>query len=724
MVKITAKTLEDLEFPTICQQIGEQCITDLGKEKALEMVPFKNFEETFFALYQTNEHKSSAFHETRIPNHGFEAVEREIRLLEIEGSILELGAFRKIANLSETANNQISYFKKYNEFYPTLFETTQRVQFTTDLIVEINKIIDRFGEMKSDASPLLQSIRVSIRTVKSKINSSFVSDLTKYNGLGFLDEIKETVVNDIRVLAVSAMYRRKVKGAILGGSKSGGIVYVQPEATLRHSRELNNLDYEEQEEIKRILKNLTEFVRPFGELIKDYCDLLSDLDLIAAKANYAEKINAVLPKISEERELQLKAAFHPLLYLNNQKKGEKTFSQDIHLNPENRILVISGPNAGGKSITLKTVGLLQTMLQSGMLVPVHEFSRMCFFDKILTDIGDNQSIENHLSTYSYRLKNMKKFLRKCDDKTLFLIDEFGTGSDPELGGALAETFLEVFHERKAYGIITTHYANLKKMANETEGISNANMLFDGKSLEPKFKLQLGEAGSSFTFEVAQKNGIPYSLINRSKKKVERGKIRFDKSIANLQKERSKLSETTSTLKTKEQKATEEHRKLEITNEKIQRKLESYQELFDSNQRLIYLGQKIDDLSEKYFNNKRKKELTEGVLKLVEIENSKRKKQSKNQRSTEKAKEEKLIKEVEKKVEVIREKKKKQKKTIEKENEKKVVSLKENDKVRLHNGKAIGTIDKIEKGKARVNYGIFTTLVSLGELELVHHAKNK
>ncbi|HET8838102.1 MAG TPA: DNA mismatch repair protein MutS [Flavobacteriaceae bacterium] len=718
MIKISEKTLKDLEFHTVREQIAELCITDLGKAKTANLVPFKTSEETLFALNQTNEHKSSAFHETRIPNHGFEPIEREIRLLEIEGSILELSAFRKISHLSETANNQISYFKKYNEFYPTLFETTQRVDFTTELLAKINKIIDRFGEIKNDASPLLQSIRASINAVKSKINSSFVSDLTKYNSAGYLDEIKESVVNDIRVLAVSAMYRRKVKGAILGSSKSGGIVYVQPEATMRHSRDLNNLEYEEKEEIKRILKSLTEFVRPYTELLKDYCDLLSDLDLISAKANYAERLNAVLPKISENRELELKAAFHPLLYLSNQKKGEKTFSQDIYLNPENRILVISGPNAGGKSITLKTVGLLQIMLQSGILVPVHEFSGMCFFNKILTDIGDNQSIENHLSTYSYRLKNMKKFLRKCDDKTLFLIDEFGTGSDPELGGALAETFLEVFHERKSYGIITTHYANLKKMANETEGITNANMLFDGKSLEPKYKLQLGEAGSSFTFEVAQKNGIPYSLINRSKKKVERGKIRFDRSIANLQKERSLLSKTTSTLKTKEQKAAEEHRKLEITNEKIQRKLESFQELFDTNQRLIYLGQKLDDLSEKYFNNKRKKELSEAVLKLVEIENSKRKKQTKNQRSTEKAKTQKLKKEVEKKVEVIREKKKKQKKIVDKEKEKKIVPLKENDRVRLHNGKAVGTIDKIEKGKATVNYGMFTTLVSLQELEKV------
>lgn len=722
MIKITSKTLEDLELPSVLQELGMFCVTGLGRKKALKIVPFKTPEEVLFSLNQTFEYKSSELQESRIPNHGFDSVDQEIKLLGIEDSMLEVGSFRKIATLSETVNLQISFFKKYHELYPTLFKTTQQVDHNKDLIVEINKFTDRFGELKNDATPLLHSIRTSINQVRTKINTSFVSDLAKYNGLGFLDDIKETVVDDIRVLAVSAMYRKKVKGAILGGSKSGSIAYVQPEATLRYSRELNNLEYEENEEIKRILKTLTEFVRPHTPLLSVYQNLLSEIDVIAAKSKLASKMNGILPKISETRELQLKEAFHPLLYLNNKKKKKKTFPQDINLSEENRIIVISGPNAGGKSITLKTVGLLQVMLQSGLLIPVHEYSRICFFDQILTDIGDNQSIENHLSTYSYRLKNMKFFLRKCDDKTLFLIDEFGTGSDPELGGALAETFLEVFHERKSYGIITTHYANLKKMANEAEAISNANMLFDSNSLEPKFKLQLGEAGSSFTFEVAQKNGIPYSLINRSKKKVERGKIRFDKSIANLQKERSKLSKTTSSLQTKEQKALEQEQKLEKINEKIQQKLEGYQELFDNNQRLIYLGQKIDDLSKTYFNNKQKKELTEGIFKLVQIENSKRKKQSKNQEQAEKKRKQKVQQEAEKKVEVIREKKKiekiKEQRKEKKETKQKIANLKQDDRVRLRDGKAVGTIDRIEKGKAIVNYGIFTTSVSLEELEKV------
>ena len=513
------------------------------------------------------------------------------------------------------------------------------------------------------------------------------------------------------------MYRRKVKGSILGSSKTGSIAYVEPEATLRYSRELSNLEYEEREEITRILKKLSNDIRPFLELLKQYQEFLSDIDVIGAKAKYANKINAILPTITTEKHLYFRDAFHPILFLSNLEKKEKTFPQTIELNNESRIIVISGPNAGGKTISLKTIGLLQLMLQCGILIPVHERSKTFLFDRILTDIGDNQSIENHLSTYSYRLKNMNYFLKKCNSKTLFLIDEFGTGSDPELGGALAEIFLEEFYHREAFGIITTHYSNLKILANELPFASNANMLFDEKSLEPLYKLILGQAGSSFTFEVAQKNGIPFGLINRAKKKIEGGKIRFDKTIATLQKERSKLEKTSQNLKEEETKTREESKKMETINVKIQEKLVRYQELYDANQRLIYMGQKVDDISEKYFTNKDKKVLIGEFLKMVEIENSKRKKATVKEKAEKEIIQKIVIEEVKVKVEEIRaEKKEKKLKAIPVEMPK--VTLKVGDRVRMIDGKAIGTIDKIEKNKAVVNYGVFTSKVNLEQLEYV------
>lgn len=721
MIKITKKTLEDLEFDIVREQISERCTTEKGKAKALTIEPYLTPKQAIFGLHQTNEYLSSRLADTAIPNHGFDSIDHELKYLDIEDSTLEKGSFKKLSSISETVNIHLKFFKKFEERYPTLYSTVRETQYTTAIIDAITKIIDKYGEVRDDATPTLNTIRRAINQTKGRINSSFSSALGQYAGYGYLDDIRETIVDNVRVLAVTAMHRRKVKGSILGSSKTGSITYIQPEATLQAQRELNNLIFEEDEEVKRILKELTNVLRPFIPLFEEYQELLSDIDVIAAKMKYAEKMNGLLPKITTDRELSIKDAYHPLLLLSNTAKKEKTYPQDIHLDQQSRIIVISGPNAGGKSITLKTVGLLQLMLQSGMLIPVHEYSRMCFFTKILTDIGDNQSIENHLSTYSYRLKNMNYFLKKCDKNTLILIDEFGTGSDPELGGALAETFLEVFHEREAFGIITTHYANLKMMANETSEIVNANMLFDARTLEPLFKLHMGEAGSSFTFEVAQKNGIPYSLINRSKKKVERGKIRFDKSIANLQKERSRLSKTTSSLKAKEQQAAKEKQQLSEINEKVQSKLEAYQELYDSNQRLIYLGTKLDAISKKFYNDKKKRELVAEFMKIVQIENSKRKKQSAKQARAEKAKVQAVQKEAEKHVKVIREKKKEAKKQ-EPEVIQPKVPLNLGDRVRMFDGKAVGTIDDLEKGKATVNYGMFTTKVSVDQLELVQKKK--
>ena len=719
MISVTDKTLKDLEFTTVIQTISDRCNTEIGKQKALEIVPLKDKGSLMNVLLQTSEYLSSFSNNNALPNHGFENLSNDFKFLNIEDSFLEVSSFRKIATLSETVNILLLFLKKFHDYYPKLSEKAATIEYTKYIVQKIDEVVDKFGEVKNNASPDLVNIRRDMNLVRGKVNQSFGQALTQYNSLGYLDEIKESFVENRRVLAVLAMYRRKVKGSILGSSKTGSIAYIEPEATLRYSRELSNLEYEEREEITRILKKLSNEIRPFVELLWQYQDFLSDIDVIAAKAKYANKINAILPTITENRRIFFREAYHPILYLNNLEKKEITYPQTIELKSDNRIIVISGPNAGGKTISLKTVGLLQLMLQCGILIPVHERSETFLFDRILTDIGDNQSIENHLSTYSYRLKNMNYFLKKCNSKTLFLIDEFGTGSDPELGGALAEIFLEEFYHREAFGIITTHYSNLKILANELPFASNANMLFDEKSLEPMYKLILGQAGSSFTFEVAQKNGIPFGLINRAKKKIEKGKVRFDKTIATLQKERSKLEKTSLNLKGEEEKAREESKKMETINVKIQDKLERYQELYDANQRLIYMGQKVDDLSEKYFNNKDKKVLIGEFLKIVEIENSKRKKSTVKEKKAAEVVKKEITKEVEVKVEEIREKKieeKKKKKEIELIKPK--ITLKVGDRVRMIDGKAIGTLDKIEKNKVVVNYGIFTSKVSIEQLEYV------
>ena len=713
---IPKKTLEDLEFDVVVENILTYCVTSHGKEKLNSLKPSLEFDQINFSLDLVSEYLSSMDNDNNFPNHFFESISKEIKIIQILNSQLEIDSFRKIKTVVELTILHIKFLKKFKTYYVNIYELTRDLDIVKEIVQEINSVIDKYGFIKDNATNDLLNIRNNISSTKSKIRQSFSSALNSNNSQGYLDEIKESLIDNRRVLAVKAMYRRKVKGQMMGSSKTGSIVYIEPQETLIQSRKLQDFLYDENEEIKKILKNLTSFLQPYCTTLTDYQNYLTDIDVIYAKAKYAKEINALKPNISSERITKIKDAFHPLLYSSNTKLNLKTYPQSISLDNNKRIIVVSGPNAGGKSITLKTIGLLQLMLQSGILIPVHHSTQMCVFDNIISDIGDNQSIENQLSTYSYRLKNMNSFLKKCNSKTLFLIDEFGTGSDPELGGALAEIFLEVFYERKSFGVITTHYSNLKLLANELPHMSNANMQFNDKTLEPTFNLVLGQAGSSFTFEVAQKNGIPYSIINRAKKKIERGKVRFDATIVKLQKQRVQLDKTASSLKLEEDKFKKENEKLNLTNDKIKSKLVNYQELFDSNQRMITVGNKLNDISERYFNNGKKRILISELLNLVDTLNSKRKKTNFSKVKLEKRKVKKTKEVLDKELQSIRKEKKKNKlKPVKELNN---IVFKVGDKVRIEGSSTIGIIDNIEKNNAVVNYDTFTTKTNISKLEFV------
>ena len=730
---ISKKTLEDLEFGTILKKLEHYCVSDLGREKVMDICPIPNKPDLLIELKMVNEYNGSLISANRIPNHFFEEITSEISLLKIENSSLPAASFLKIASTTETVNELLLFFKKFEEYYPNLFQKSTSIEFTKKVVEAIYAIISTYGEVSDTASPLLKDIRKAINEVRAKISTSFNREMSKYDASGFLDDIRESVIDNQRVLAVQSMHRKKIKGSLLGSSKTGSIVFIAPQATLQLHRELQNLQHDEKQEINRLLKVLTQTIRPYFPLFIDYQRFLCELDVIGAKAKYGYKINALLPRIVNEKKIFFENAYHPILLEKNRAAEIPVIPQTLELNDKQQIIVISGPNAGGKSITLKTIGLLQVMLQSGMLIPVSEYSETYFFDVILTDIGDNQSIENQLSTYSYRLKNMRGFLNKCNDKTLFLIDEFGTGSDPELGGALAEIFLEEFHEKGAFGIITTHYSNLKVLANELENVSNANMQFDEKSLMPLYKLHIGQAGSSFTFEVAQKNGIPFRLINRAKKKVEGEKIRLDKTISKLQKERNILQRNSEVLENEHLKVKEKTESLSETESKIKDKLNSFQELYDSNQKMLTYGRKTNDLMNKYFQTNNKKELFEEFKKWVLIEKTKQvqlnppvkknKEEKKKEKAIEKQKEVELKlveKEILTQVVEVRKEKAIEAKKIAKE--KASYRFKVNDKVRLIDGRACGIINKIEKNKVTIDYGMFTTQATLDKIELVVAAK--
>ena len=732
-IHISEKALQDLEFTTVIQQVAAFSISELGKKQILGTLPFSNKKRLLRELEFTNEYLSSFESDNRIPNHGFNNIYEELKRLTIEDSYIETESFLKIATTSETIKELKKYFKKFHTYFPQLSILTEKVDFVQEIINDIKKVITPFGEIVDNASPELRKIRRSINSLHGKIGQSFSSALGRAKAAGYLDDIKESIIDNHRVLAVLAMYRKKVSGSLLGSSKSGNIVYIAPQATLTYQRELQNLEYEEKQEVIRILKTLSSKIRPYSTLLESQLDYLTHLDVISSKTKYAYSINGVLPKIGKNKNLYFKDAYHPILLVAHKEENLEVVPQTIQLNEKQQIIVISGPNAGGKSITLKTIGLLQIMLQSGILIPVDEQSETTIFDTILTDIGDNQSIENQLSTYSYRLKNMRYFLRKCNENTLFLIDEFGTGSDPELGGALAEIFLEEFYHKKAFGIITTHYSNLKVLANELDNVTNANMQFNEKTLEPLYKLYVGQAGSSFTFEVAQKNGIPFNLINKAKKRVETEKIRLDKTISKLQKERNRLHKNSENLEKQKTKGLKHIESLQEKEEKIQAKLAGFQELYDRNQKMLSLGRKTNELLNKYFQTNNKKELTLNFNKWVADEKVKYAKKNPVKPKTKSQKKQairvekqlneviqKVENEVMKKVVEIRKVKNKEAKKLAKIKAEYIFKVK--DRVRLIDGNSVGTIEKIEKKKAFVNYGNFTTEASLEKLELVETRK--
>jgi DNA mismatch repair protein MutS2 len=732
-IHISEKALQDLEFTTVIQQVATFSISELGKKQVLETLPYSNKKRLLRELEFTNEYLSSFESDNRIPNHGFDNIYEQIKRLTIEDSYIETESFLKIATTSETIKELKKYFKKFNTYFPQLSILSEKVDFVQEIIDDIKKVISPYGEVVDNASPELRKIRRSISGLNGKIGQSFSSALSKAKASGYLDDIKESIIDNHRVLAVLAMYRKKVTGSLLGSSKSGNIVYIAPQATLTYQRELQNLEYEEKQEVIRILKTLSHKIRPYSALLESHLDYLTHLDVISSKTKYAYSINGLLPKIDKNKRVYFKDAFHPILFVNNKEEDLEVIPQTIELNEKQQIIVISGPNAGGKSITLKTIGLLQIMLQSGILIPVNEQSETTIFDTILTDIGDNQSIENQLSTYSYRLKNMRYFLRKCNEKTLFLIDEFGTGSDPELGGALAEIFLEEFYHKKAFGIITTHYSNLKVLANELDYVTNANMQFNEQTLEPLYKLYVGQAGSSFTFEVAQKNGIPFSLINKAKKRVETEKIRLDKTISKLQKERNRLHKNSENLEKQKFKGLKHIESLQDKEEKIQAKLAGFQELYDKNQKMLSLGRKTNELFNKYLQTNNKKELTLNFNKWVADEKVKYAKKNPIKPKTKSQKQQaKIVKkqlqeviqkvenEVMKKVVEIRKVKHKEAEKLAKLKSEYIFKI--NDSVRLKDGNSVGTIERIEKKKAFINFGNFTTEAALEKLELVKKSK--
>lgn len=549
-----------LEFDKIQQLLLAKCTTDGAKKRASGITFQTNFTWIEKALKQALELLNSFTADDHFPSSTINNLEKELKILGIPQASLQIPEFVSIRNLCKTIKIIFQWFKGKKELYPNLFSIITNIEYDPNILQLINSIIDEQNQLKDDASEELIRIRKSLSEIRQVARRSFESELRKLARLGYLSEIGESFLNGRRCVAVFAEQKRIVKGILHGESDSGKTVFIEPENTVSLNNDIVLLAAEERKEIKKILQELTGRLSIFQPQLSQYYKLCGIFDFIRAKALLAKEMNACMPLLRMQPYIQLQQALHPLLYLKNKQENKTTIPLNICMEEQSRILMISGPNAGGKTVAMKTIGLLQLMLQAGLLIPVAPHSEIGIFRQIMVHIGDTQSIENELSTYSAHLKDLNYFLRFSNGKSLFFIDELGSGSDPYLGGTFAEAIVEELVRKHAYGVITTHYLNLKIVAGKTKGMQNAAMLFDEEKLQPLFQLVTGKPGSSYTFAIAQRSGLPEKIIERAKQLTDADHLRLDKLLLEVEQQsvqnakiEKKLSEQLSKSKASQEK---------------------------------------------------------------------------------------------------------------------------------------------------------------------------
>lgn len=611
------QTLQELQFTDVLAHLSGFAISKSGIDKLHQLTPSNRYKSLIHQLTQTKERLDIILQKRTFPALEFDELLTELKFLGIEDAVLSLEGFIRIHNASNLVNAYLKFFE-HTASFSTLAQVFQDCHHTDELVERITKIIDvkQTKNIKDDATPELAKIRQEIKVIRQKINRNFEREMRKLVKDGLLGETYESFIDDRRVLTVQSGFKRRVPGTILGASKTGSLTYIEPKVNEALNHELSCLFDDEKREVYRILKALTAQFRIHLPLIQAYQTGLVNFDVINAKARLAFHMEATLPALSKEKSMHWSCAYHPLLRQNNQAQGKPTIPQEFSLDQTHRMLVISGPNAGGKSLTMKTFGLLQCMLQAGLLIPVHSDSKACFFEQLYSDIGDNQSIENELSTYSYRLQRMKFFLEQSNPNTFLLLDEFGTGSDPELGGALAEIFFERLYDKGCFAIITTHYAAIKFKASELAQAVNGAMKFDLKSLKPLYQLELGMPGSSFTFEVASINGIPADLLKAAKQRLSMETKRFNDLLSTLQQEKRYLQKMIQEHKNAQEAMAEELLKVREQADFYTRKTKVLGTQSDEQAKWIQLGQRMEKYLSRFNPSARKRKENEALMEEI------------------------------------------------------------------------------------------------------------
>jgi len=520
---------QQLEFDKVKELLAHYCQTEHARMKAqqLRIHTRKEFVET--ELKQTHEYRQLIVNNISFPNDYILNLSKELKLLSIPGSMLSGEQLIQVRKLAESIEKIFRWFdNERKSAYPALAKVISHTRYEKGVIDMIDAVLDEYGQVLDNASHELKDIRMSLYRKRNELRRLFDKIVSKLNKAGHLAEIEESFMNGRRVLAVFAEQKRTVKGILHGESDSRKTAFVEPEETVELNNAIYELENEERKEVYRILRELTNKLAAHISLLDDWHAVTGEFDFIRAKAKLGVEIKGEYPAVADKSHVHLVDAYHPLLYLYNQRSGKSTIPVTLTLDENKRILVISGPNAGGKTVTMKTIGLLQMMVQSGLLVPVHPSSQFGIFKQLMIHIGDTQSIEFELSTYSSHLLHMKYFIENANGRTLFFIDELGSGSDPNLGGAFAEVILQELALKHAFGIVTTHYLNLKVMAGKTAGIINGAMAFDENKLQPQYKLLVGKPGSSYTFSIAERIGMDKGLIHRARQLVDEDQFRLDK----------------------------------------------------------------------------------------------------------------------------------------------------------------------------------------------------
>jgi DNA mismatch repair protein MutS2 len=521
--------LGQLEFDKIRELLAEKCRSAYAREKAATLRIHTRLEYIQVELQRTSECKGLLEQGQYFPNEDSLNLAREIKLLGLSGAVLIGEQFLQIRKLADALRQIFHWFDRERRLaYSGLASVIKDSYYEKAIVQSIDEILEENGQVRDKASPELSDIRISLYRKRNELRRLFDRIVARLNKSGFVAETEEAFLNGRRVVALFAEHKRQVKGILHGESDSRKTSFIEPEETIGLNNEIFSLEHAEGREVNRILRELTARLAVYAPLLSAYHDIVGEYDFIHGKARLAIEVNGIYPNLQDGSHIHLIQALHPLLLLYHKKSQKPTIPVNIKLDDKNRILVISGPNAGGKTVTMKTVGLLQCMVQAGLLIPVHPHSTMGIFKQIMIHIGDTQSIEFELSTYSSHLINMKHFMEQSNGRTLFFIDELGSGSDPNLGGAFAEVILLELLKKHAFGIVTTHYLNLKILANKTPGIVNGAMAFDEKSLQPLYQLIIGKPGSSYTFSIAERIGLHPDLIGRARKLVDEEHFRLDK----------------------------------------------------------------------------------------------------------------------------------------------------------------------------------------------------